>query len=135
MQGFSIDVNLIHFMMVVMVIMLVVQAYVLLRIRNILQAIAINFDSVIYFCRRFMNNKEDGAATAQSRQKAAKTCQFCKNRLAYINTSKAKENDESFYYRCGLRNINVSLNDSCVHFERDESSIREENDRDSSSQS
>ncbi len=126
MQGFSIDNNLIHFLLVVMVALLIVQAYVLLRIRNILQAIAMNFDSVIYFWRKFISSQEKSKNVTQARPKVSKTCQFCKHRLAYINTSKTREDEENFYHRCSLRNIDVSLRDSCIHFEQDTSSVEEE---------
>ncbi len=119
MQGFSIDNNLIHFLLVVMAGLLIIQAYVLLRIRNILQAIAMNFDSVIYFWRRYIASQQQDKPGAPEVPKPAKTCQFCKHRLAYINTSKSSDDEENFYYRCGLRNINISLRDSCAHFEQD----------------
>lgn len=120
MQGLSIDHNLIHFLLVIMAALLVIQAYVLLRIRNILQAIAMNFDSVIYFWRKYVATQEHGTKKAAAGvPQMAKTCQFCKHRLAYINTSKSSDDEENFYYRCGLRNINVSLRDSCTHFEQD----------------
>ena len=127
MQGISIDVNLVHFMLVIMVVMLVIQAYVLIRIRNVLQAVAMNFDSIIYFLRRFLNQKEKAKTEDTEKIQMAKTCQFCKHRLAYINTSQTSENEENFYYRCGLCNINVALSDSCVHFEKDQSTPIDDN--------
>jgi len=126
MQGFSIDNNLIHFLLVIMVVLLIVQAYVLLRIRNILQAISMNFDSVIYFWRKFISSQEKSKKAPQTQQKVTKTCQFCKHRLAYINTSKTRDDEENFYHRCSLRNIDVSLRDSCTHFEQDTSSVEED---------
>lgn len=126
MQGFSIDNNLIHFLLVVMVVLLIVQAYVLLRIRNILQAISMNFDSVIYFWRKFISSQEKSNKAPRTQPKVTKTCQFCKHRLAYINTSKTRDDEENFYHRCSLRNIDVSLRDSCTHFEQDTSSVEED---------
>lgn len=117
MQQLTLDINLVNFILVAMAVLLFAQAYVLLRIRNILQAIAMNFDSIIYFCRKFAGN-----ANQQNKVKdtVPKTCQFCKHRLAYINTGKADNSEEDFYHRCGLRNINIALNDSCKQYEADE---------------
>jgi len=47
------------------------------------------------------------------------TCQFCKHRLAYIDTAKGPNIQEDFYHKCELRNCSVTLNETCPLFEED----------------
>jgi hypothetical protein len=119
MQGEAFNTNLVYYLVVLMVVMVVAQVYVLLRIRTILHAVAMNFDSILHFLRKYMQSSPPKEMSAQKMISAQHTCQFCKHRLAYINTSQTNESEGSFYYRCGLRNINITLADSCVHFEKD----------------
>jgi len=53
---------------------------------------------------------------------AHKSCQFCRHRVSYIKTTDEEEN-EGFYYRCRQRDVEVMLQDSCEHFDRDFGSI------------
>jgi len=53
---------------------------------------------------------------------AHKTCQFCRHRMSYIKTADDDEN-EGFYYRCKQRNIEITLDYSCEHFNRDFASL------------
>jgi hypothetical protein len=102
-------------------IVLFAQTYVMLRIRNILQAITMNQDSLLYYMRKLTNfdkRKKTSATTFN-------TCQFCKHRMAYINSGDSKNVEEDFYHRCGLRNIQVRLEDSCRQFEAEKSSESE----------
>ena len=119
MQGEAFNTNLVYYLMVLMVVVVVAQVYVLLRIRTILQAIAMNFDSILHFLRKYVQTTSTNETATQKTVSSKATCQFCKHRLAYINTSQTNESEGSFYYRCGLRNINITLADSCVHFEKD----------------
>lgn len=96
---------------------LLVQVYLLIRIRNILEALAINLDSSLHSWRKNISASRQ-VATAPT---TPPICQFCKHRLAYINTGESSEGQEEFYHRCGLRNIAVRLNDSCNRFEADPS--------------
>ncbi len=119
MQDVLIDKNLVNIFLVVVVVLLLAQALVLLRIRNILQAIAMNFDSAMTAWRKFTAS----AAINKDEPQIPKTCQFCRHRLAYINTSKTKNDEEDFYHRCEVRKVNISLDDSCQHFARDTESF------------
>ncbi len=51
-----------------------------------------------------------------------KTCQFCRYRLSYIHMGDKDSEVEDFYYKCRLRNIEVTLNDSCDRYEKDRNS-------------
>jgi hypothetical protein len=53
---------------------------------------------------------------------AHKSCQYCRHRMSYIKTTDDEDN-EGFYYRCKQRNIEITLDDSCEHFDRDFGSI------------
>lgn len=46
------------------------------------------------------------------------TCQYCKNRLSFIQVLDDSATD-NFYYKCKKRNMEVALSDSCEHFDRD----------------
>jgi hypothetical protein len=48
-----------------------------------------------------------------------KTCQFCKYRLSYIHMGDKEGEVEDFYYKCRLRNIEITLNDSCDRYENE----------------
>ena len=45
-------------------------------------------------------------------------CQYCKYRMSFIQVTSDIQNDQ-FYYRCKLRNIEITLSDSCENFKRD----------------
>jgi len=47
-------------------------------------------------------------------------CQYCKYRMSFIQVTNEMQNDQ-FYYRCKLKNVEISLSDSCEKFERDHS--------------
>ena len=115
MQEQWINSNLVNMLLGIIAVILLVQAYVLIRIRNLLQAIAINFDSIMHYWRKLASYHTSDAA----QQTTLKTCQFCKHRLAYINTARSKEGEDDFYHRCGVRNIYVRLEDSCPRFEKE----------------
>lgn len=119
MQESFTDSTLAIILLGIIAITLLVQVYLLMRIRNILQALAINLDSSLHFWRKNISAPRQ-AATAPA---TPPICQFCKHRLAYINTGESDEGQEEFYHRCGLRNIAVRLNDSCNHFEADPSAM------------
>ncbi|HQU71611.1 MAG: hypothetical protein KDI06_17310 [Calditrichaeota bacterium] len=112
------DANLVFFFLFSVVAIMVVQVYMLTRVRNVLQAISMNFDSVIYFVRKLANNSAQAQAVA-SRQEVCKTCQMCRHRLAYINTSKTTDEEEVFFFKCALLDKNITLDDSCDNFEAD----------------
>jgi hypothetical protein len=118
MQEQFFDKNFGYMLMGLITIALFAQSYIMLRIRNILQAITMNQDSLLYYLRKL--------ATSGKRQKssaaALNTCQFCKHRMAYINSGDGKESGEDFYHRCGLRNIQVRPEDTCQQFEPEKNS-------------
>lgn len=119
MQGIVLDQNILYFFfLAVMAIVMGLQARLLLRIRNILQALAINSETVIQYVRKIAS-LEKMAAPNQNTSQTCQTCQFCKHRLAYINITKGLNIQEDFYHKCGLRDCEISLNDSCPLFEED----------------
>ncbi len=72
---------------------------------------------MIYFFRR---SRKTGSTNMPAADTTLSTCQFCVHRLAYINTSKTKSGEDDFYHMCGLRNVHITLDDSCDQFEADE---------------
>ena len=115
MQEMMFEQNIFYFFWVIIAVVMGVQAYLLLRMRNVLQALAMNSDTVVHYVRKIASVDKK----AKPNQNILKTCQFCKHRLAYINTAKSQNTPEDFYHKCGLRNITISLNDSCPFFEED----------------
>ena len=110
--------NLVYFFLTALVVFATVQTYVLMRIRDLMHAMSMNFDSMAYYFRK-SNTPPRSANPVKSNANTLRTCQFCKHRLAYINTAKSQNTPEDFYHKCGLRNITISLNDSCPFFEED----------------
>ncbi len=96
--------------------LLIFQFTLLLRIRRLLKRVSAYVDSVTRYLARIDNQ------TVQSRRREAfpSTCQFCRYRLSYINTRDRESEVEDFYYKCRLRNIEVTLDDSCERFETDQ---------------
>ena len=107
------DPNVVYFFLALIVVLLGAQCYMLMRVRNIVHAMGMNFHTILYFTRKLT---QSGAATGQT---ATRTCQFCKHRLAYINTSKTRADEEDFYFKCAIRNANITLDDSCDRFDPD----------------
>lgn len=46
------------------------------------------------------------------------SCQYCKFRMSFIQITE-EENKDNFYYKCKNHDIEISLSDSCTHFQRD----------------
>jgi len=118
MQGIVLDQNIFYLFLAIMTIVMGFQARLLLRIRNILQALAINTDTAVQYVRKIAAI-EKMAGTNQNISQTSQTCQFCKHRLAYINITKGLHTQEDFYHKCGLRDCAISLDDSCPLFEED----------------
>ncbi len=100
----------------ILVLLLGVQIYILIRIRAILRVIARNLETISGLFRKSLQ----GERKEFRRKDIPPICQFCKHRLAYIYSNKNEAQVEDIYYKCGLRNIHVSLSDSCERFEVDE---------------
>lgn len=115
MQEIMFDQNIPYLFLVIILVVMGIQASLLLRIRNILQALAMNSDTMIHHIRKITSIDKKNEAN----QNILNSCQFCKHRLAYINTAKSPNTQEDFYHKCGLRNITISLDDSCPFFEED----------------
>ena len=120
MQEFVLDKNILYLFLLLIVVAMGVQAYLMLRMRNVLQALAMNSDTVVHYVRKIASIDKK----SKPNQNILKTCQFCKHRMAYINTAKSPNTQEDFYHKCGLRNINISLNDSCPFFEEDKETFQ-----------
>jgi uncharacterized protein YacL len=98
----------------IVIALIVFQALILLRIKIILQQISFYIESISRFFYRV------GITTATKKKSTVpKTCQFCKNRLSFIHMSENKGEVEDFYYKCQIRNIEISLDDTCEQFEKD----------------
>lgn len=119
MENIFFDQHVGYLFLIVIALLLFAQAYVLLRIRNILQIISMNFDSILYFCRKILSN-QSARKSYKSEHHVPKTCQFCRHRLAYINTSKTKTDEDDFYHVCALRNLPIELDNTCNKFELDD---------------
>ncbi|MGH1364617.1 MAG: hypothetical protein ACRBF0_13735 [Calditrichia bacterium] len=124
MQELLTNSNLAYLILAAFLLLLVSQVYLLLRIRNVLQALSMNFDSTNYFVRKLVNRPAAPEKKAPANQDC-KTCQFCKHRLAYINTGKTTSEDEDFYHVCALKNMHISLADSCENFEEEVTGLAE----------
>lgn len=97
---------------------IILQVLVLLRIKMTLQNISTYIENISKFFFRM------GITTSftPAQQSAPKTCQYCKYRLSYIHMSKNEGEIEDFYYRCQIRNIEITLDDSCEQFENEKTS-------------
>ena len=119
------DQNIVSFFLVFIAIVVGIQAYLQLRIRNILQALTMSADTVVHNVRKMASigtiGKKHYSETEQIfEEKTSNSCQFCKHRLAYINIEKGSNFQEDFVHRCALRDVNVTLDESCSSFEKDE---------------
>ena len=113
MQDIVFDQKILYFFLVIIVLVMGVQTTLLLRIRNVLQALSMNSETVVQYVRRIASKDKQ----TRTNKKNTKSCQFCKHRLAYINTDQGSDIREDFYHRCGLRDCATTLNDSCSSFE------------------
>ena len=90
------------------------QMLYLIRLKEILSNFYQYTESIFkFFQRSTKSNLSDNQETLPQ------TCQFCKFRLSFIQMGEEKSDSEDFYYKCRLRNIPVSLDHSCKHFEID----------------
>lgn len=120
MRELVIDQNILYFMMMLFVIVMGIQARLLLRIRNILQALSMNSETVVQYVRKIASvTANETALKEKPNSTPTNTCQFCKHRLAYIDTAKSSNIQEDFYHKCELRDCSVSLNETCPLFEED----------------
>ena len=103
-------------LLLIVVAFFVFQVIVLLRIRNLLHQISYYIESI----SRFFYRMGSYGRSPSPRKQIPQTCQFCKHRLSFIHMSENKGEVEDFYYKCQLRNIEVTLDDSCEQFEKDE---------------
>jgi hypothetical protein len=92
---------------------IVVQLLLLLRIRQVLKNMSYYVELLSKFFYRFGNT---GNKPVQN-DTSLRTCQFCKFRMSFIHMGEKDQNSEDFYYRCKLRNADISLKDTCDHFE------------------
>jgi hypothetical protein len=107
--------HVLYFLLAFIAAVIGIQTYLQLRIRNILQALAMNSDTMVQSMRKMVSPGKK----AEPNENSLKSCQFCKHRLAYINIEKNSGAEEDFYHKCALRNAIISLNDSCHAFEVD----------------
>jgi hypothetical protein len=112
--------------MMLFIVVMGIQARLLLRIRNILQVMSMNSETVVQYVRKIASiTGKDAVPNKASTQTATQTatqmntCQFCKHRLAFINTTKGPNVQDDFYHKCEVRDCSVSLSDTCPLFEED----------------
>jgi hypothetical protein len=86
----------------------------LMRLKKILTNFYQYTESIFKFFHRSSKNIK-----VDSKDIVPKTCQFCKYRLSFIQMGEEKNEPEDFYYKCQLRNVPVTLEDSCGQFEID----------------
>ncbi|MBN2366440.1 MAG: hypothetical protein JXL67_09735 [Calditrichaeota bacterium] len=98
-----------------LLLLLAFQFILLLRIRKLLKRVSSYVDSIT----RYLARIDHQSVQISRNQPVPKTCQFCKYRLSYINMKDRESEVEDFYYKCRLRNIEVTLEDSCDRFETD----------------
>jgi hypothetical protein len=92
---------------------IIVQLLLLLRIRKVLKNISYYMEILSKFFYRF-----GGSGTTITQDEVAlRTCQYCKHRMAFIHMGEKEKNSEDFYYKCRLRNVDITLKDTCDHFE------------------
>lgn len=92
---------------------ILVQLFLLVRIRKILKNVAYYIEILSRFFYRF-GSSESQPTTNPSTER---TCQFCKHRMSFIHMGEKESNSEDFYYKCRLRNVDITLRDSCDLFE------------------
>ena len=92
---------------------IVVQLLLLLRIRQVLKNMSYYMETLSKFFYRFGGS----AATGTQNDVALRTCQYCKYRMSFIHMGEKEKNSEDFYYKCRLRNVDITLKDTCEHFE------------------
>ena len=126
MQELVLDHRMLYFIMAVIVAVMGIQARLLLRMRNILQALAMNSETVVQYVRKIASTGNKKTAPVKAQEPGKKTCQFCKHRLAYIHIPDGVAFREDFYHKCGLQDTDVSLNDTCPLFEEDKNSFEED---------
>ncbi len=121
MGAFVLDQNLVSFFLVFIAVVVGVQAYLQMRIRNVLQALTMNAETAVHNIRKMVPvGKKSYQHVGQNiEEKSSTSCQFCEHRLAYINIEKSPNLQEDFVYRCALRDITVSLDDSCPSFAKE----------------
>ncbi|RMF59226.1 MAG: hypothetical protein D6748_06915 [Calditrichaeota bacterium] len=114
------DQNVGYLFLITIAVLLFAQAYILMRIRNILQAVSINFETILFFCRKILTLQAQERQATNTTQEIPKICQNCRHRLVYINTSKNKSEEDDFYHVCALRNLPIDLENTCEQFEVDD---------------
>lgn len=124
MQELVLDQRLLYLIMAIIVAVMGIQARLLLRMRNILQALAMNSETVVRYVRKIATT--DKKKATPGKESVKKTCEFCKHRLAYIHIPSNGNFREDLYHKCGLQDITISLNDSCPLYEEDKNSLEED---------
>jgi hypothetical protein len=99
-------------------IILLWQMLYLIRLKQILSNFYQYTESIFkFFLRSSKSTRVD------SKDLIPKTCQFCKFRLSFIEMGEEKNEPEDFYYTCQLKNIPITLEDSCESFENDRNNL------------
>lgn len=98
-----------------LVLLLFSQVALLIKISKYLSSISKNVRSLDNFYKDLpVDDTEE-----ESSEVIPRICQYCKYRLVFIHSNDLEPNSEGFYYKCSLRNVRVSLFNSCEKFELD----------------
>ena len=95
-------------------IILLWQMLYLMRLKKILSNFYQYTESIFKF---FLRSSK--GIRVDNKEIVPKTCQFCKFRLSFIQMGEEKNEPDDFYYKCQIRNVPITLEDSCERFEID----------------
>ncbi len=94
-------------LLIVFVILLIVQIVALIRLRFMIKQF-----------RKLLDNFNWVVANVPLPVLKKRNCRHCKFRQTFIKTTSTGEQDD-FYYRCKLHDINIALNQYCPDFNYD----------------
>ena len=100
--------------LVLTVCLMIVQAVVIIKLLQTLKSTNRMLGEVHEIFRRLGIHYEP----VGKRFITEKCCQYCKNRVTYIQITN-EPGEDTFYYRCRKRNMEIRLGDTCDIFERD----------------
>lgn len=113
------DINiLIGIILLLFAVIILWQMLYLIRLKEILSNFYQYTESIFKFFHR-----SSKSILSDNQEILPQTCQFCRFRLSYIQMGEEKNDSEDFYYKCRLRNIPITLDDSCQHFEVDKNMV------------
>ena len=105
---------MVEIFIVTLVILFMVQAFTFIKVMRIIKQVS----KLLFEVRILFKNSGIYYEAKQNRLIKSNTCQYCRNRLSFIQI--ADESDRnSFYYICKKHDTQITLSDTCQQFERD----------------